>query len=52
MYNPNLEPKDLRDNLFVAAVILEWLNTLALERELNEKLNSLCLSAWKLFEEV
>lgn len=51
MYNPKLKPEDLRENLLIAATVLDLLNNLAFEREFHERLRELCGYAWSRFPE-
>lgn len=49
MYNPNLTPEDTYGNMHAIAIVLEMMETLAMEREFSEKLHELTIQAWNLF---
>lgn len=46
MYNPNLKPEDTYGNMYAIAIVLEMMETLAVEREFSEKLHDLTCQAW------
>lgn len=49
MYNLNLRAEDTYGNMYVVAMVLGMLETLAVEQEFSKRLHELTIQAWNLF---
>jgi len=47
MYNPNLDADSVSGNMYIAAVLLQLLETLAMEETFSQRLHELTYDAWK-----
>lgn len=49
MYYSNLRAEDTYGNMYVVAMVLGMLETLAVEQEFSKRLHELTMQAWNLF---